>query len=121
MVVYFVILPYIIHLPPISMKAVYKVTAETDNIIQRNGWERIITWGPLEYDSQITEGGLFATKEAAERHAERKNNRVIELLASRINSLTGIKMGKGATEYRMCVQALKEKPYRVTSVTLRDR
>lgn len=103
------------------MKAVYKVTAETDNIIQRTGWERIITWGPLEYDSQVREGGLFATKEAAERHAERKNNHVIELLASRINSLTGIKMGKGATEYRMCVQALKERPYRVTSVTLRDR
>ena len=103
------------------MKAVYKVTAKTDNIIQRNGWERIITWGPLEYDSQITEGGLFATKEAAQRHAERKNNQVIEFLASRINSLTGIKMGKGATEFRLCVDALKEKPYTVKAVTLRDR
>jgi len=103
------------------MKAVYKVIAKTDNIIQRNGWERIITWGPLEYDSQIKEGGLFATKEAAEQHAERMNNRVIELLAKRCNDLTGIIQGKGATEYRMCVQALKERPYRVTSVTLRHR
>jgi hypothetical protein len=103
------------------MKSVYKVTAKTDNIIQRNGWERIITWGPLEYDSQIKENGLFATREAAERHAERMNHRVIDILASRINSLTGIKMGKGATEYNMCVQALKERPYRVKSVSLMDR
>jgi len=79
-----------------------------------------MTWGPLQYDSQIKEGGLFATKEAAERHAERMNNRIIDLLAKRVNSLTGIIQGKGATEYSMCVQALKERPYRVTSVTLRN-
>ena len=102
------------------MKAVYKVIAETDNIIQRKGWERIITWGPLQYDSQDSQKTLFPTKESAERFAERKNNRVVELLAERINDLTGVKQGKGATEYRMCVQALKEKPYRVEFVRLSE-
>jgi len=98
------------------MKAVYKVVAKTENMIQRNGWERM-----YEYDSQKSEGGLYATKESAERHAKRLNDRVVELLAKRTHGLTGIIQGKGATEYRMCVEALKERPYRVTSVMLRDR
>jgi len=102
------------------MKAVYKVVADTENVIHRGTWNRPMTWGPLQYDSQIAEGGLFETKEAAERHAKRLNERVIDLLAKRCNDLTGIIQGKGATEYNMCVQALKERPYRVTSVTLRN-
>lgn len=102
------------------MKGVYKVIAETENMIQKNGWKQIVTWGPLQYDSQDSEGSLFPTKESAERFAERKNNRVVELLAERINGLTGVKQGKGATEYRMCIEALKEQPYRVEFVRLRD-
>jgi len=102
------------------MKAVYKVVADNENVIHRGTWNRPVTWGPLQYDSQVREGGLFATREAAERFAERKNNLIVELLAERINSLTGIIQGKGATEFRMCVQALKEKPYTVKAVNLRD-
>ena len=102
------------------MKGVYKVIAETENMIQKNGWKQIITWGPLQYDSQDSEGSLFPTKESAERFAERKNNSVVELLAERINSLTGVKQGKGATEYRMCIEALKEQPYRVEFVRICD-
>ena len=102
------------------MKAVYKVVADNENVIHRGTWNRPVTWGPLEYDSQDREGALFSTKQAAERFAERKNNLIVELLAERINSLTGIKQGKGAAEFRMCVQALKEKPYTVRAVNLRD-
>jgi len=102
------------------MKAVYKVVADKENVIHRGTWNRPTTWGPLQYDSQVKEGGLFATREAAERFAERKNNLIIEVLAERINNLTGIIQGKGATEYRMCVHALKEKPYTVKAVNLRD-
>tara|TARA_R100000005_G_C4895363_1_gene140108 strand:- start:177 stop:488 length:312 start_codon:yes stop_codon:yes gene_type:complete len=102
------------------MKAVYKVIADTENMIQRKGWRDVITWGPLQYDSQDCQNTLFPTKESAEKFAERKNNSVVELLAERINDLTGIKQGKGASEYRLCVQALKEKPYRVEFIRLSE-
>ena len=102
------------------MKGAYKVIADTENMIQRKGWRDIITWGPLQYDSQDSEHSLFATRESAERFAIRKNERVVELLAERINDLTGVKQGKGATEFRMCIEALKEQPYRVEFVRLRD-
>jgi|TARA_R100000482_G_scaffold107748_2_gene50064 hypothetical protein len=102
------------------MKGVYKVIADTENMIQRKGWRDIVTWGPLQYDSQDCQNTLFPTKESAERFAERKNNNVVELVAQRINVLTGIKQGKGATEFRMCVNALKEKPYRVEFIRLSE-
>ena len=102
------------------MKGVYKVIAEAENMIQKNGWKQIVTWGPLQYDSQDSEDSLFATRESAARFAARKNERVVELLAERLNSLTGVKQGKGATEFRMCIEALKEQPYRVEFVRLRD-
>lgn len=102
------------------MKAVYKVVANSENVIHRGTWNRPVTWGPLEYDSQVREGALFSTRQAAERFAERKNNLIVDLLAERVNNLTGIIQGKGATEFRMCVQALKEKTYTVKAVNLRD-
>ena len=102
------------------MKGVYKVIADTENMIQRKGWRDIVTWGPLQYDSQDCQNTLFPTKESAERFAERKNNNVVELVAQRINVLTGIKQGKGALEFRMCVNALKEKPYRVEFIRLSE-
>jgi hypothetical protein len=103
------------------MRAVYKVIAETENMIQKEGWKQIVTWGPLQYDSLEANGTLYSTKEGAEDFARYQNNRLIELLAARINDLTGVKQGKGAVEYSMCVQALKERPYRVELIQLSQR
>jgi len=103
------------------MKAVYKVVADTEYMLQRATYNAPGGWRPLKYDSLEDDGTLYLTKEGAEKYAQMRNNRLVELIGYRINDLGGIKMGKGATEFRHCLDALKKKTYRVESLPVSGR
>jgi len=103
------------------MKAVYKVVADTEHMLHRETWNRPGGWRPLKYDSLEDDGKLYLTKEGAEQYAQKRNHILVDLIGYRLNDLRGIKMGKGAAEFRHCLDALKKKTYRVETLPVSDR